>query len=249
MVMPMRGSRLHLLDLLDLGRPGFTEVMNGLLGDSPFKLHEQSDWSPLGHQDSRECYLHKFCRDRCHGLFNYEPLMGWWVPEPWRPPTWDLIATGRVGDKFGILLVEAKANEKEFDWGGKRLAPSASIGSKQNHGQITSCIQEANDALNGLCDGIFNLSIRSHYQLVNRAAHLWKLASCGIPVVLLYLGFTGDTYFSDCIMTDDHWQRAMGGYIQGVVPQGFIDRPAISTANGGTAQFLVKSRRVQRVSI
>lgn len=247
--MPIRGSRKHVLDLIDLGGPAFIEVMNGLLESSPLRLHGGSIWRPLGHHNNSEWYLHRFCQEFCQGSFDYQPLLGWWVPEPWRPPTWDLIATGRVGDQFGVLLVEAKANESEFDWGGKRLSPSASIGSKRNHNQIDGCIQEANVALDDLCDGVFNLSIRSHYQLANRVAHLWKLATCGIPVVLLYLGFTGDTYFGDHFRLDGHWQRSMGGYLQGVVPQGIIDRPVIPLANGGTMQFLVRSRQVLGVSI
>ena len=239
---------MHLLDLLDLERPAFMETMNGLLDGSSVRIDEHCVWNPLGYQDRKEWYLHRFCAVRCQGLFNYEPLLGWWVPNPWRPPTWDLIATGRAGERPAVVLVEGKANESELPWGGKRLLPSASIGSKQNHNQITGCIDQANQALNDVSDGVFNLSIRSHYQLSNRVAHLWKLASCGIPVVLLYLGFTGDTYFHDHFTSDGHLQRAIGGYIQGVVPQGFINRTELALGNGGTIQFLVKSRTVRRPS-
>jgi hypothetical protein len=43
--------------------------------------------------------------------------------------------------------------------------------------------------------GSDTLTADSHYQLANRLASAYKVASAGIPVVLLYLGFTGDTYF------------------------------------------------------
>jgi hypothetical protein len=44
------------------------------------------------------------------------------------------------------------------------------------------------------------------------------VASVGVPVLLLYLGFIGDTYFRDYLRDADHWQQLMRGYLQGVVP-------------------------------
>ena len=109
--------------------------------------------------------------------------------------------------------------------GRSRCAPTASIGSKKNHRQIVECIEESESGLNDICDGVFGLSVDSHYQLVNRVAHLWKLATCGIPVVLLYLGFVGDTRISKSyFQNNEHWQRAMGGYMQGVIPQSFLEQ-------------------------
>src|SRR5215213_5063614 len=66
--------------------------------------------------------------------------------------------------------------------------------------------------------GPTTLTADSHYQLANRLASGYKVASVGVPVVLLYLGFTGDTYFGDHVRDAAHWQQLMRGYLQGVVP-------------------------------
>lgn len=61
----------------------------------------------------------------------------------------------------------------------------------RNHARIGEAIAEADRALNALLPG-FTLSRDRNYQLSNRLAFIWKLASLGIPTVLVYLGFTGD---------------------------------------------------------
>jgi len=91
-----------------------------------------------------------------------------------------------------------------------------------------------------MCGPGFNLSINSHYQLANRLAYLWKLAECGVPAVLLYLGFTGDQYFADYLHDERHWQRVMGGYMQEVVPHSFPERRH-DCPNGGSVHLLVRS--------
>lgn len=215
------GSQKHLLDLLDLDlRPSF----NPLLEPFGVSINEEDIFRPIGRDDPKEFYLPQFCKEFCDGQFDFSPIVDWWVPSQYRPPTWDLISTCSVNGSFGMLLVEAKAHKDELDWSGKTLAPTASVGSKENHKQIKNCIAGANSALLKTCDGIFNLAIDSHYQLTNRVAHLWKLACCNIPVVLLYLGFLGDagirhSYFRD----DEHWQRSIGGYLDGVVPHSFLN--------------------------
>jgi hypothetical protein len=139
--------------------------------------------------------------------------------------------------------MEAKAHEDELDWLGKWLSPSAKVASKENHAKIASCIHEANAALNKLCDGLFNINVSSHYQLANRLTYAWKLAALGLPVVLLYLGFTGDTNIgADHFRNDPHWQRVMGGYLQGIVSQQFPEK--IHKVNSGSIQMLIRSMDV-----
>lgn len=41
------------------------------------------------------------------------------------------------------------------------------------------------------------ISRDSHYQLSNRVAFAWKLATLGLPTVLVYLGFWGDDGIAD----------------------------------------------------
>jgi len=218
-----RGSQKHILDLLDSGHSGIS-ALNGLLASFDAQITEADVMRPSGTMAPREFYLPQFCTEYCKDLFDFSSIIDWWVPFPWRPPTWDLISTFTANNGgTGILLVEAKAHENEFDWDGKKLKPQSSIGSKKNHAQIVRCLTEANDTLSASINDCFRLSVDSHYQLSNRVAHLWKLATCGIPVILLYVGFINDqeidsSYFRD----DEHWQRAMSGYLQGVVPQSFL---------------------------
>lgn len=243
-----RGSRKHVLDLLEKG-DFEVKIANVLKGTTirlaepplprPVNRKSKADWSEY----DAETYLNR------HSIPGWTGSLSscWWVKGRGTRPTWDLLCHVLVSGIAGLLLVEAKAHEDELDWSGKQLSPSAKLASKENHKQIGECVNEANAALNKLCDGLFNLDINSHYQLVNRVAYGWKLANLGLPIVLLYLGFTGDTYFKADYFHDDlHWQRVMGGYLQGVVSQQFPER--VHKVSNGSLQLLIRSLPVASVS-
>jgi hypothetical protein len=243
-----RGSRKHVLDLLSSGE--FETKMKTVLEGTEVVLAER----PLPQPVNRECKAN-WCEYDAEKYLSKHPINGWtrslpsswWVKGQGTRPTWDLLCQVSVSERPGLLLTEAKAHEGELDWPGKRLSPSAKVASKINHAQIAGCIREANDVLNKLCDGVFNLDLGSHYQLANRVAYAWKLADLGLPVVLLYLGFLCDTYFSDDYFhNSEHWQRVMGGYLQGVVSQQFPER--VHKVNGGSLQLLIRSMPVAEVS-
>jgi hypothetical protein len=243
-----RGSRKHILDLLEGG--DFGAQMAIVLNGTPVHLVDP----PLQQPASRKCKA-DWCEYDAEKYLSRHPVRGWagslpscwWVKGQRTRPTWDLICHVQVSEAPGLLLTEAKAHEGELDWPGKRLSASATVASKANHVQIAHCIQEANSALNNLCDGLFNLNVNSHYQLANRITYAWKLASLGLPIVLLYLGFIGDTYFiADYFQNDAHWQRVMGGYLQGTVSQQFPER--VHKLNAGSLQMLVRSLPVAEIS-
>jgi hypothetical protein len=243
-----RGSRKHVLDVLECG--DFMARMDGLLTGTTVRLADPPHPRPISRKDKAnwieydaETYLKR------HPIKDWAGSLPscWWVAGRGTRPTWDLLCHVVVSAKPGLLLGEAKAHEAELDWAGKRLSSSAKRNSKENHAQIAGCIREANAVLNKLCDGLFNLDVGSHYQLANRVAYAWKLASLGIPVVLLYLGFTGDTYFDDYIRDDAHWQRVMGGYLQGVVSQQLPERP-VAVQGGGSLLFMIRSLPVRQPS-
>lgn len=145
--------------------------------------------------------------------------------------------------------MEAKANEAELDWKGKSLRKNASENSILNHQQIGRCITEACQSLNKKIPGI-NIQRDNHYQLANRVAFAWKLAQCGMPVVLLYLGFIEDSGISDVgvpFRDNDHWQRVMGAYMQGVLPQSFPET-RIEFESAGSMTILIRSLPVIEVS-
>jgi hypothetical protein len=114
----------------------------------------------------------------------------------------------------GLILVEAKAHDKELKPEGK------SGGNKSNHDQIGSAISEANTALNVICPG-WSINRDSHYQLSNRFAWAWKVASFGIPVILIYLGFLRADEMSRCgtpFSSHFGWREAMLEHSKNLVP-------------------------------
>lgn len=117
-------------------------------------------------------------------------LRSWWlaVARNARTPNWDIASTCEVEGRRGLLLVEAKAHENELSYSGKS-PPGASPNSQRNHQQIGQTIAEANTRLELLTENAWGISRDTHYQLSNRFAWAWKLASLGVPVVLVYLGF------------------------------------------------------------
>jgi hypothetical protein len=118
-------------------------------------------------------------------------LTSWWLAkEAKNTPNWDIASTCTIGGKPGLLLVEAKAHDAELKEEGKPLDKGASSGSIKNHEQIGRAIVEASTELNKTMAG-WKLSRDSHYQLANRFAWSWKIASMSVPVVLVYLGFLG----------------------------------------------------------
>jgi len=241
-----RGSRKHILDLL--AAPDWAKKLNHIMGVNEIDFATDPRPIPGGHASVVETdldeYIHK-CRKGIWPKAEEELKRGkWWAPNGGTRPQMDLISSISVLGKDGLLFVEAKAHEGELDWGGKPLADDASEGSQGNHANIGRQIALASKELNALCGSGFNLSIKSHYQLVNRLTYLWKLASVGIPVVLVYLGFTSETYFrADYLHDERHWQRVMGGYMQGTAPHSFPEK-RYDLPNGASVHMLIRSMNI-----
>jgi hypothetical protein len=147
-----------------------------------------------------------------------------------------------------VILVEAKANIPELSEAGKREDDSASQHSQENHAHIGEAIEEARVAMAPLLPGL-SISRDRHYQLSNRIAFAWRLASLGVPTVLVYLGFTGDTGISDVgepFADDAHWQATLGEHVSGVCPLTVFENPI----DVGPARFwlLARSREVLAIS-
>ena len=252
MMTHLRGSRKHILDLLD--RPDYTFALNAILADKNVELQATEPRQPHGHADPKEWTLRHFVREHLGGSgFDYSKFCSWWVPEHFTNRTWDLLSTCTIAGRRGLLLVEAKANVSEVGFNGKLLHQEASDQSRSNHRQIIASLHEAQENLNQQIPG-FSLC-QSHYQLCNRIASAWKLAACGLPVVLLYLGFTGDTGITDAGMPfadDAHWQATMKKYMAGVVPYSLLGKTLTfdtGTIDKGTMTFLVRSTPALSVSV
>ena len=144
-------------------------------------------------------------------------LRQWWLAVSsgnTRTPKWDIASTCQVDGQSGLLLVEAKAHTLELDRAGKKP------GNAQNDEHIRAAIAEANEELGGQ-DQDWHLTADNHYQLCNRFAWAWKVASLGVPVVLVYLGFLTANEMSDRgrpFADALDWEKVVKRHSQALVP-------------------------------
>lgn len=136
-------------------------------------------------------------------------LQDWWLfhrKGTATTPNLDIASTCKIEERQGLLLVEAKAHKKE-------LSEQDKCGAKgKNYKQIGKAIAEANAGLEKLTGNPWNLCRDKHYQLSNRFAWSWKLASLGIPVILIYLGFLNATDMRDngeLFLSGADWESAL----------------------------------------
>jgi len=209
-----RGSRPR-CHLLTHGAP--EEVAARLTGlVAPFgRVRSEDRWLPRGFDDLEEAKLGKtpgFLPEQVG-----EAVTDWWlaVRRSANVPNWDIASTCLATGEPGLILVEAKAHAKELSRDGKKR-PSSPNG-WANHRKIEQAIQQANAALNGILPG-WALSADSHYQLCNRFAWAWKLASLRVPVILVYLGFLNAGDMAEPFESPDAWERAVREYSCGLVP-------------------------------
>ena len=147
-------------------------------------------------------------------------LREWWLATGRNPktPSWDIASTCSIGGKQGLLLIEAKAHVAELAPKSDRCGSS----NDENRAQIAKAISEANDGLHIATEGPWNLSRDHHYQLSNRFAWAWKLASLDVPVVLVYLGFLNsqDMAGQELFRSLEAWEQHVKEYGEGVVDNG-----------------------------
>jgi hypothetical protein len=146
-----------------------------------------------------------------------------------------------------LVLVEAKAHISELSTAGKsaskRESPDQQKRSDENHEQIGTAIAQAMATLCKLVPGI-SLTRDKSYQFANRIAFAWKLASLGVPVGLIYLGFIGDLGIShgdDCFRTSKHWRDAFRTHTAEHFPSGMLER----RIDCGDASFWLLVREIQ----
>lgn len=221
-----RGSRKHVLDWTE--RASFLAEMRSLLSDVPVEFDDTTRWAPAGHGDAKEARLSTFGPGWLKESGVWSALDDWWLVHKRgaNTPNWDIVITCTIEGRPGLVLVEAKANHRELTTAGKPLADDASADSVENHARIGQAIEEAQAGWRAIHPGV-TISRSSHYQLANRMAHAWKIAEQGMPVVLVYLGFTGDDGIRDAgapFVDDDDWQKAFAEHARGVVPPGLLGR-------------------------
>jgi hypothetical protein len=235
------GSRRHILDWTEA--PNFLATVREWIASQGLTIETDAICVPSNRAQPSESRL--FDADSPF-LDNdrKDKIRQWWLTYDGNIPNWDLIIQAASPQGPALVLVEAKAHIGEFDrkpksWG-HRDDRDAQARTDANHLQIQRAIAEASSALSRLHAGI-SISCDHHYQLSNRIAMAWKLASIGIPNALIFLGFTGDReiaaegeYFAD----HDHWHDAFSDYLGGTFPMNLLEKDIFL----GAASFRLLSR-------
>jgi len=243
-----RGSRKHILGWTD--QPDFIIHLLDMIRPVQASASPGSLWMPRGHRFFEEARLESFGPQFLNEHAAWPALRRWWLRHEAgaNTPNWDLAIGCEIEGRPGLVLLEAKANKLELKSEGKSLDGDASRNSRENHAQIGAAIAEARQ-------GVLALGMKtgidrdSHYQLSNRIAFTWKLASLGIPTVLVYLGFLGDSGIADVAPPfADHadWHKAFWGYAAPIVPEELFER-SLDTGNT-PAWFLIRSRQILEMS-
>jgi hypothetical protein len=240
-----RGSRKHVLDWTGLGEDVFLASLNELLRPTGAAVGLSDRWMPQGYESPKEAKLTAGDSPFLTKDLKRQ-LADWWLvyKRGANVPNWDLVATCSIEGQFGLVLVEAKAHENELRPAGKRFKATASANSRENYKRIWEAIDEARQALDQIVPGV-GISRDSHYQLSNRVAFAWKLASLGVPAILVYLGFIGDTEIGDVgpyFESESRWQQTVQNYVAQVLPSGFLERPI--PCGAATMQMIIRSRVV-----
>jgi hypothetical protein len=234
-----KGSRLRCLMATSLPAAEVAEFLNALV--QPFAQVTAADqWHPRGLLDADEIQL----SDAVAFLMPEQraELISWWLAKPERAntPNWDIVSTCRIENTAGLILVEAKAHAAELGRGGK---PD---GNADNELQIEAAVSEANDALGG-ASSQWRLSCASHYQMCNRFAWAWKVASFGIPVVLVYLGFLRATEMGEGAFPDHAaWSDCVTKHALEIAPPNIWDR-RIPVGNGSLTPTIRSARIIAAV--
>jgi len=205
------------------------------------------NWMPEGFDNVNEAEL-----DRAPALLDPEigrQLKDWWLAGgkgKLTTPNFDIASTCTVTadgeSKHGLLLVEAKAHEKELKVSaeGKKLnVVKASDDSRKNHERIGEAIREANDGLHKDTSLKWNISRDQSYQMSNRFAWSWKLTELGIPVILVYLGFLNADEMSKPFFSPAAWERQVKSHSRPLCPEEVWD--TAWTINGQPFVPLIRS--------
>jgi hypothetical protein len=222
----VRGSRKHVLDWTS--HPEFLRQLKDLLRPVEVQFPEDAEWMPRGHTAPQEARLESFGPRAYPESPVWPKLESWWLRHTAgaNTPNWDIALACRIEGTPGLVLVEAKANVPELSDAAKSLASNASANSQENHQRITAALAEASEALGGASSGV-RLSVAHSYQLSNRLAFAWRLASWGLPVALVYLGFTGDEEIrsvGEPLRDNAHWNEVFASHLEAVAPRAWVNQ-------------------------
>jgi hypothetical protein len=212
------GSRYRCLMATHQPRPVVVTFLNSLVQPSA-EVSDEDRYMPEGFCKPDEAKLGEtsgFLTDE-----QREIATSWWlaVRQHANTPNWDIVSTCKIAGQRGLMLVEAKAHVGE-------LKPNdcCGAGNEKNRQRIGVAIA---DAKQNLGEG-WSLSVDSHYQLSNRFAWAWKVASLGVPVVLVYLGFLNANEMVKPFTSHRAWENCLLTYAHGIVPRHFWNSGALN---------------------
>jgi hypothetical protein len=121
-----RGSRIRCLLLTDGSDGEVARRLSNLAAPFASVDPQQHAWMPRGLKDPGEARLARtpdFVSET-----DRDELLEWWLvaQRGANKPNWDIASTVTMNGREGLLLVEAKAHEKELKKDGKRLDAAAS---------------------------------------------------------------------------------------------------------------------------
>ena len=234
-----KGSRLRCLLATHTSREATARFFDELVGDIA-SITEEDNWYPQGFIIPDEAKLEKPDFQLLEDERRRTSLMDWWLENHGHAntPNWDLISTCRLGGRRGLLLVEAKAHCGELK------DDQCGATNQENYMSIKNALSEASNGLNHLESG-FCLDADHWYQISNRFAFAWKLASMGIPAVLVYLGFLNAHEMEGRkILTDsDQWKSCILEKTNSIVPEKVWNRTFHVT--GTPLSALIRTADVQ----
>ncbi len=216
----MRGSRKHVLDWVE--SPTLDRELESLLQPIAVSIPVDGKRMPTSHNESTEARLETFGPQAIPNHRVWTELRPWWLRHAAgaNTPNWDLAVECDIDGRRGMCLVEAKANVRELSTAGKASNKNPSPNSKDNQTHIDAALREASAELTR-AGFRASFAINKSYQLANRLAFAWRLASSGIPVVLVYLGFLGDSGIADAgepLRDAAHWDELFSKHLAAIAP-------------------------------
>jgi len=240
----MNGSRYRCLLVTELEKEEVCKFLEDICRPLQVKITSNDDYFPKGFSDPKELILTSqvaepfFNKHFSDSGFENVKLMvkdKWWLTpkKGGNTPNWDIVSSCTLNDSLkALIIVEAKAHKSELDRAGKKLKKGANDYSRANHQSIEKAIRDANDGLNAsYAPKGFAISINQCYQLSNRFAFAWKLASLRIPVILMYLGFINAKEMGDYFQDDEEWAKNLLEYSNGIIPEAVWNRDPIMIGN------------------
>ena len=231
-----KGSRLRCLMMTHRSRTDVSSFLNSIV--TPAAVVTDADqWAPRGFPHPDEAKLGETSGFLTDAQRN--EVTNWWLAKPGRAntPNWDFVSQCLIGERQGLILVEGKAHEDEF------ADDRCGATNRENFQQIKNRLTEATVGWNAMLPG-FNLTPDSHYQVSNRFAFAWKLATMKIPVVLMYLGFLdADEMSGRLLRSHAQWRQCVLDRSEGVIPETAWDRTF--DIDGTPVTVLIRSARVR----